>query len=673
MGKTASNISLSFFRTQHQSNPLSELIGARLSPARVNLSETPPLANAELEDTETYIRSEKHPLPKQLGNNAHLFNVSGDLLKNGGHAHYGNYRNAFEMLGDISELQENRQRQTSPGDAVLYDALLNYKNAICRYVAENTKKTQDNLITVNFYNDYPCVMVHIKKITQTLFKNTQTKIPSDNAFEEWVNFLISYFVASLNYAAYKANLPIEIKRQSGFGFQTPSVAPMKESIRINIGLTPIAYADLMIDCLNSLGDLLQNFKLSKNKIPSLPEGTFYQSAEHEIYLANKYPHYALENILQLLWVQVEKKGRTTVQNLMRTAFIREGISAEIFKALCLPKTNLEAFFVGLQWAITRIQATEKKLTVIQEEALRYGKHFSSTPKKIDDPVFWELVKLIIARARQVNNHYLIETLDAIENAIDQKIINKLYNHFEILNELFFVNAIESATDNDVGDGYGSDSETEGEAQGEKLFAKKIITHNGMRAIWAAVEAAMHHLQAGLVPCRLFLDQSYFEISLGLQLIQKINSTQTITKTKKTSQANVILYDLNACATSAITNADYTLLDCNKIVILDATSATTDCVRVHINKFASSRASTLFIVESGFKNQQFGADKNSYGVVRIFTRDKKTREALYSFIKTAEQPIRSKTSHYLRRCYKLFGTVPVTKSFLPQERKPPKLP
>ena len=186
-------------------------------------------------------------------------------------------------------------------------------------------------------------------------------------------------------------------------------------------------------------------------------------------------------------------------------------------------------------------------------------------------------------------------------------------------------------------------------------------HNGMRAIWTAVIAATQYLQDRKMRCNLCLDSSYYEAPLGLKLICGLHDLTTISVVKNSSEANTLLFDLNACITNGNPNLDYRTDD-NKILILDATSSSTDTVMTHVHRFASTRAAILFVVDSGFKHQQIFSDKNQYGTIRVFTRDKKLCNQIYEKIKTIDPPLLSSASHSHRRLMKKLGAVPTTSLF-----------
>jgi hypothetical protein len=240
----------------------------------------------------------------------------------------------------------------------------------------------------------------------------------------------------------------------------------------------------------------------------------------------------------------------------------------------------------------------------------------------------------------------------------------LYDHLEFLNELIYLIAIETAKEDEYGDGHGSDSEVETEINQVKIWSKKVVVHNGMRAIWAAISTIVSHL-GEKNPSRVFLQDAYYEAPLGLPIIAQLHEAN-IMKVDTLSLANIVLCDLNPCITTQKSIKDYDAIPYEnlqgKILILDSTSSTAQKVHGHLQQFTRSRVAALLLVDSGLKNQQIGADKNQYGTVRIFTRDKKLTEKLYQHIKKNEPPLLSPTSHRHRRIMKRLGAVPTTKVY-----------
>ena len=91
----------------------------------------------------------------------------------------------------------------------------------------------------------------------------------------------------------------------------------------------------------------------------------------------------------------------------------------------------------------------------------------------------------------------------------------------------------------------------------------------------------------------------------------------------------------------------------KIVIIDSTSASIEQHHSWVARFHQHpKIQLLLFVSSGFKNEQMGADKNPYGTIRIFAKDKRHLENFLKTIKRQENiGIRSALSHDYRRLHK----------------------
>lgn len=658
-----------------QTGKLGGLIGRRFSPARYYLMSSPH-GDDKYTDAETYYRSEDSPISPH-----HLF-YKHQSLGYAGSSHVGNCGNPFEILGDRGTLQAAGP-STTYGDAVLYDAILLHKQLLCSYITSHTKSIS-SMIQVGFYHRYPCLMVYVKE--SSLFNQKGKKV-SEAAHKEWGECLISFFVGLVNFHAHQSNFPIEMQRRSSFGFLTPSVSPVQGSFRIELGLTPQAYGDVVIKALVELDSALQ--ALHQQSLPKIPLNSFYYTKEYKLYYTeesestNKSPKELpkADNLMELLFAKVEKSrvGKILVTNIMRTALARDTMASFVFnKLLEKTATPSDAFLYAIETMVGHVSVKGGTLSCLLPQPATYKAAFSYAPSSCN-PEFWQskILALMLDRlkvaSQKIKDPTLLDALSScvekLGNAIQNQDLIKLYYLFELINEVIFVSAIKDATPDAVGDGYGSDSETEETIQSTPICAKKILTHNGMRAIWGALMAADDHLQKNQEKCRVYLPKVYFEIPLGLDLINELHS-KNIAVVGAASLANVVLYDLNTCETKGVECPDYSIDDnANKILILDATSSTTDLVAKHVRRFASSRASALLLVESGFKHQQLGADKNPYGVIRVIARDKKTRDGFYSAIKKIEKPLSSPVSHHLRRFYKQMGAATTTHSIFAVAKKP----
>jgi len=743
---------------------LEYFLGRDLCPAHVSLRHTPQ-EKPQIQDCETYFRSELNPFTKHLKNNNKLTIYSENDSKvkkvkkeQGWQAHIGNYKNFMhELEQDSASFQSLGSKcPTSHGDASLYNLFINDKNSRCKYISDSTSgKTK--YINVGYYFDYGCLMVHVKdescfgRLTDGR-KGKQTKA--------WTNLMISYFTALVNFHCYNDGFPIELERRGGFGCVTPTVADTGCSFRINLGITPIEFAKIITKCLVILDKSLG--AIEKSSTPDITK-TIYASTEHLAYLKKELYRVGLyenknrelynvlynreknelfykkinqesyklikikqdtkllakrkyaksdikdldnpkkpieENINDLhktdrkylnkilpkclpsvdnntveinnnitswfdfLWTPVEKDGSLFLESLTRTPYSRIILSQELFKKFRLSKsyddssTNKQ-FFLTIQQLAQNFLIENDHLSLQQKIEITKAPPIRSKSIKINDDQFWNLINHLISALKSSS---IAKDVAVITNCLkyyyNEKVIDdKFYATFEALNELIFIAALNSCNNENeqYGDGYGSDSEEEWDIRSEstsvkeKGFAKKIITHNGMRAITLAIKAMAEWDD------NVWMDKAYYEVPLGLKILNTLAELK-INVEENRSEANIILLDANPCITNSdkvMVNQPFDDNDGAKVVIIDITSSSVEQCNTYVELFKKSRSPVMIFVESGAKHQQFFT-KNQYGVIRIFAKNKDKLEKIYKSIKSFKEPIFSKTSHKFRRLMKELG-------------------
>jgi hypothetical protein len=661
------------YRNSLQQCAASKLIGEKMSPFKPSGHGS---ASKEypIQGFETYTRSDKHPSRQALKSSGKvIYSDSLAILKNGGFAHVGSYGNMMQAFGDIFTPSTNRL-STTDGDAKIYQLILIQKINLCDYIASQLhQKTQ--LITVSFYHQYPCLMIHIHR--NTAVTTMPQHFPADAAFKAWVNFLISYLVGLLNADTYLNGWPIEIERRASFGFLSPTIAPTGTSIRISMGLVPKVYADILIENLIRFDQMLVGLSASAIHYPLRSYPSFYHSSSYRTYMGDKYPLVEPVSIIDLLWIKAEKAGKTLIQNIVRTAYARQALATLVFNKMIERQhksgfnlsDSISIFYEIIAWSISKIylknSGKKTTLTFHQGEPINENEKNNEHHEIVvnNDIDFWSVIETIYYRAQGQMPHTR-NILHALSESIRNFNINKLYLYLDCLTELMFISSIESSQSiSDYGDGYGSDSEEESEVESVQITSKKIITHSGMRAILCAVTVAAEYFVARKDVMRLFASQAYYEVPMGLQLIKQIHQLKHIVLVKNIYEANAVIYDLNMCLTKAPSTLQAPDIT-HKMLFLDATSALSEKVHQWLKLFAApnNRGAALFIVESGAKNQQLGADKNQYGVVRVMTKNPKLTQWFYQSFKKIEPPLLSKTSHQYRRYLKNIGAAPVTRNF-----------
>lgn len=124
------------------------------------------------------------------------------------------------------------------------------------------KDQQSNLVQENLHphhfqgvhctNDYPCVLV---RFTPKISDKSVSEATAEKFFETYNHLLMAYFIAIVDFKADAAGINIEMVGRSSFGHNNPSIAVTGKSLRINIGLVPKAYADIVVESLVQLYDL----------------------------------------------------------------------------------------------------------------------------------------------------------------------------------------------------------------------------------------------------------------------------------------------------------------------------------------------------------------------------------------------------------------------------------
>lgn len=617
--------------------------------------------------SERYVRSGRHPFSSHFGK--HTYFASDASLpeakaKPGSikATHAGLYNNSMEAGNRFKKVAKEKMPKTKiapqpMAKTNLYDANLWYRHTICQYIGRKIASKPTSHIKAGFYHNYPCVMV---KINETPWKKL-----SVGTEEAWTELLISFVVALVNYHAHEKGLNIELIRRPSFGFLTPTVAPCGPSIRINVGIIPEIYADVLAQSLHELDAMLATLADADslaNLKAELPETCFIKSADFKRYY--KKPQLPqVNNVIELLGTKVDQGGYTASYNLKRTASARDNLANHIYAALTTAKKgHAEIFVAALQWGVNLFQIKKDTLNYKQESV--EAKTALTVEPTLKDNNFWEMITLIKEGTEKAFTKRLL-IIEAAKNATYQRIsaalkntkLGNLYHDLELANELLFSQSLVTCNQTHIDD-YGSDSETENLQQ--KLFSKKLIVKNGMRALLTALRAAGEFLDpnylSGIKKPTLNLHGSYYETADALESFGKFK----VMPRAHIANANIILADINPCRKegSALKPlADAEVSKC-KILILDTTSATITEQRNWLKRFQSKPQNQILILaSSGFKNEQLGADKNPYGTVRVFAKKKSDREKFIELFRAKKEPNESAVSHHYRRVMKSIGMIP----------------
>lgn len=638
----------------------------------IKLSPYHALSDMQLRSSEsgagTYHRSGKHEQLKSKetdegkSNSIHK-NHQKDLERDN-RTHIGAYNNNFQRLGDLAfDKKHKKAEKTSEGDASLYNHLLKYRQATCQKIVNELQHLEH--IKVNYHHEYPCLMIHIQK--SSVF--TELHKPSTPALEAWAGFLLNYMLGAINASAKIENIPIEMVRRASFGFLSPTLAPTDESIRLNVGIIPEAYMGLIVTTLLKMDNMLGKLKNEIANTLIMPDDHWFKSEKFRKYRSKKANH-PLQNLVQLLWEPVDNGNQTTLQNIMRTAHAQDGIHKIVFEALSAnPDDDADAMKRAISWSIDQLALIKGKLSCKQSDDISFKIKFNKkTVTDIsDDHDFWQCIDRIHENILKLPSKItmLNTALTMIKTAHDEGELYHLYAKLEALQDAMLIQAGYQAEALAPEDGYGSDSEEEYEFDDKKIHARKIIVSNGMRSILCALIGASLDKKA----LDVFIDKAYYEVPAGLDLMKPVNGI-TVKRMTKPSEASITMIDATPCITNGKPQKKITLLKeeertqvNNSIMIVDITSATTDAMNSYVKAFAASRSPLLCLVGSGTKNEQFGADANSYGTIRFFSKNTNTIDEALRTIHTLEDPIRSPISHQHRRLMKAAGAVPTNKAIL----------
>lgn len=684
-------------RLSEEAKSAANFIGINLSTTNRYFT-SHPYHPSDFKKSEKYFRSAEHPLSIFVGPDKARYKPNAQLpeanAKNGmgNEAHLGLYKVPLDSLNDSKAIEKTKKAGGHPLNACytnLYDQSLKYRGKICSAIVKKFPVTSSDAIKVGFYYSYPCLLVYLKK------PSWAADVTNKGPIKAWTEVVISYFVGLVNYTAHQHGLDVELVRRSSFGFLTPTIAPCEQSFRINVGIVPTYYTEVLLTCLQTLNAVLSKLNQSFSKLKALglsmdlPPHCFIRSSNYPTYLGEKTVP-KVKNVLELAWAKVDKGGKTGAFNLMRTPAGRDGLTAQVYNALkgASPTEimNYSQIFVdALRWGFNKISVNGKTLNFDQTEAVIFKK-VKKQHAQIKDKAFFKFIKIILKSVRfelllnelppGLLKNSFNETIKVIVHAIKNETLENLYFRLEVLNELLFSKTIFNHP-GEVKNCFGSDSEVDNKYRKLKqdFFGKKLIVRNGMRAILAALHSGACYLHPNYLTQEakptLVLRGAYYETADAMKLLNKFNIIKPATQS---TEAEILLYDTNACVTTGqdLPKLPKQILSSIKVLIIDSTSASIEKYNYWFKMFQKyPNIQVLFFASSGFKNEQLGADKNPYGTLRVFTKDEQVQSKIIEFIKKTEAPINSSISHHYRHLMKRLGHIPTNHSIA--FFAPPKIP
>lgn len=669
-----------------------------------------PLSHGEQDNASQYHRSAKH----ETFSSTDAYTVKRQVARktaikkksegNGGEAHVGLYPNAFTYHRNekLPQRQKPKEEEEAPktmdqGTGDLYDKSLQYKLNLCEKVAASCQGL--NHLTVGVYNDYPLVMVHfdLTAFMQSYDSGGDYLDPTDGTKKAFTSFIMNYYMGLANYLAQNAGVNISIIERSSFGFNTPSIAETGDSFRINMGLMPPVYADVQAHGLRMLdGHLAQ---LLKTKAPR-------DSSAHNLDTSAAYfkgrggEIDAIGDWLKFALYPIESRGKSAIANAVRKRKSLDFANAKTFDYMARYAGQASPLGTIFKELFSHMEVGKSVSTEVSEEESHYSENVSAVKQgyKIDEAMN-EQYLVLLSKVRQNLMGIAAESKDPVLKAHMANLSlmltlenTKIEVTLDLINELLLVHAMRSIEPSSKGlpleDGYGSESEVEDEvpemmeninengisdpeeevAMGEGLQArpltgKKIITHNGMRALLSAVESSARVVLVNELAFREKLkidaEGSYYELSDALEA-----ANIPAEKTDDPATAHVIMRDANSCVTEGPAGAIDVMKNLTSssasIWIIDTTSSTQDKQAALLEAFRGSNASVLYLASSGFKQEQFGADRNQYGTLRAFTDNteegKEMLNDILAMTKSTDKPL-AITAHLFRRAMKKFGAIP----------------
>ena len=525
---------------------------------------------------------------------------------------------------------------------------------MCDYIVNEYLKQlpADCQLQVYQPNDYPCLLVKIGFIQAFEY------------VEDWNKLFISYYIAIVNKNAGKAKIPIELVKRSSFGHIVPSIDITGATFRINIGIIPEIYGNIIAQSLIDLYKIATQEINKELKHYTTTEGKNFiasMNVKIESYEKASLPkweeHQKCYEILQLMGDSI---GGHIIHQITR-----KRVSVDLladYVAEELDKENPD-FTMPIVRILDQLQIDKQVSLIIHQNSFKRneGKWLTNENHKIKaDNAFWEIIRLVTER------------LNAPKEIFIRRQLSDLYNKLEEANKEFIIRSVSTL---EAQDGIGSDSEFEAKSLTGDVYARKILVSTGMMAINLAHYLARYYFKQylGVHEYRADYENMYYQTGKALDFAANNKELAVYKKNNLCLTHTLLFFDLNHCDTlgnqysynynrlkSYISTslAEKTI----PVVILDCTSSTLMQMKTTVNDAVSLNIKLILLVSSGLKNEQCGADNNPYGTVRIYTLDKAQRDDLYK----KAQSVLNKTglipaiSHKIRRGYKKAGFIPTNR-------------
>jgi hypothetical protein len=576
-------------------------------------------------------------------------------------------------------------------DNSLYEELLDYRNQICLQVFNQALKLLPNSeekIELIHHNEYPCLII---------------KVPFAKHFkhpESWNKLFIAYYVAIVNKEAEKADIPIEMVIRAGFGHLLPSIDVTGNSFRINVGIVPECYGEVIAKSLATLQDIIiKKLNISLREYEQIDTDKINKQIEKYNVLKNTEYNSKIEeyNKLKDKKSKSKSKPRNPTKPIPLSTWDKKQKCYEIIQlagdssgksVLCQITRKRIHIDLLADYVAEELDKHEPDFTLPIVKMLEHLKFMASVSMDIKQSHFhrnakkWPVQENLLLQKDEQFWKIITQTVKGINGSAriyDKKSLLGLYSKLEKANKEFI---IRSASTIVAEDELGSDSEYEAKGPEEKpLYAKKLIVTTGMMAINVAHYLARYYLKKCLdkKQYRTECKSMYFETEESLKLSAKNPEELAVLNNREKDNPSILFFDLNHCDVSGAQRTrlkhymDGDLVGKNiPIIVMDYSSSTPSHIKCAINDAIASGVKLILLVSSGLKNEQLSAD-NPYGTIRIITLDKAQREELYEeatkiLKKNGSIPA---TAHKIRKGYKKARIIPTNQQILTADtnRKP----
>ena len=666
----------------------------------------------------TYHRSENTRFFKKSGGRAG-FSFKNPCMQDttGSHAassHLGNVKTPASTKIYSDQLIQNQTVQKRSSN--LRDALLLYRlkmaQSVVRYFQQKNKNLQPIIIKdpktgtpfeimrpiIHTDHDYPCVVVHIPIVKSGEASTASNRFWNEHG-KDFQTLLVCVFIAFVNTQANHKKIPIEMVLRSSFGHNLPSACQTGSSFRINTGIVPKAFTEVIADALIKTMESLEAINDSNSTLvidEAFAEQVFGYNArklkkailknKHGIYhhlmgsdhfsdietpsnyqkvrkafaainkiKARKRQSKSIEVDLRngmTTWKAIRQKGDSGGKLLLSECFRRAGAMDwfidRMIHAIELKHPN--AIDSALTQLIQQLDYSNNKVTMSELDFPEHKKFFEAPSISSFYDTDKEFLKIV----------------EDLLNGLGERAIPTygLFSEIERAGLAFMIHRRSQSTV-PTEDGYGSDSEFEEDYQYDrtkyKLAHKKIRVANGMKAIIASHHGALKYLESlGEKHYTQDVTSMYFEVEPSLPMI-KMSARLTKLPTNSQGHLSLLYCDLNRNNSDNAHDQDNlnSYLDRFKpiVIMLDITSASARVTLQSMKEcFSKSSVKLVLLVESGLKHSQAGLDYNPYGEIRILSNNNRTTQEMYDFITDglAEEDKLGPKAHELVRIFKSRG-------------------